>query len=283
MLSDYKSRELNLHRDDGYKFRIIPKFGDTEVPYAFELKTTNTSNNGNWGVYVESLFSSVGNVTQSVGGMLYSHANTLNTHTTDIANEVYSRHTGDVKLANDLFIESQTRASGDAVHTADIAAEVAARISGDYTLQQSLANETANRTAADTVHTQSIAQLGIDLAAESASRADHDTKIISDLNVQKDARIAGDAKLTTDLASESSARVLADSKLTSDLSAEVAARVADVANVNGRVDFVIHNTDPQALDSLSEIVAQFSANGSNFAARIAFLEGVVAELVAKVA
>ena len=53
-------------------------------------------------------------------------------------------------------------------------------------------------------------------------------------------------------------------------------------DLDGRIDFIVHNVDAAALDSLSELVSHFNNNGAGYAARLSFLEGVVAELVNKV-
>ena len=281
MFADYKSRELNLYRDEGYKFRVIPHTGDSDLPYAFELKTTNYSNAGNWGVYIESLFSSVGNVTRPVGSMLFTHEHQLSQLGASLMQETFDRQSNDTKLSGDLANEISARTAGDLVHTADIAAEVAARVAADYALQNSLNNEVANRQAADTVHTQSIAQAEINLSAEANARAAADTKLASDLSIESKARADADAATSAALATETASRLAEDTKLTQDLSAEVALRTSEVKRLDGRVDFIIHNVDPVALDSLSEIVSHFNNNGAGYAARLSFLEGVVQELLNK--
>ena len=58
-------------------------------------------------------------------------------------------------------------------------------------------------------------------------------------------------------------------------------RKSDINRLDGRIDFITSNVDGAAIDSLSEIVAQFSQNGQGYASRLSYLEAVVASLVNK--
>ena len=51
------------------------------------------------------------------------------------------------------------------------------------------------------------------------------------------------------------------------------------AKMTARVDFIVSNTNPSALDSLSEIVSHFSTNGQSYADRLTYLENVIIALV----
>ena len=53
---DYKSHELNLYfADNSKKFRVLPFLNDPETGSCFELKTTDSKNVGNDGIYIEYL------------------------------------------------------------------------------------------------------------------------------------------------------------------------------------------------------------------------------------
>lgn len=88
-----------------------------------------------------------------------------------------------------------------------------------------------------------------------------------------------EALLDTADADEKKRAQAAESKLTTDLSAESARALDKESKLDARIDFITHNTDPVAIDSLSEIVAQFSTNGQGYAERLTYLEGVVAALL----
>ncbi len=62
---------------------------------------------------------------------------------------------------------------------------------------------------------------------------------------------------------------------------EIVDRKNDINRLDGRIDFITNNVDGAAIDSLSEIVAQFSQNGQGYASRLSYLEAVVSALVAK--
>jgi hypothetical protein len=51
--------------------------------------------------------------------------------------------------------------------------------------------------------------------------------------------------------------------------------------LSDRIDFIVSNTNPFAIDSLYEIVSQFSQNGAGCADRLTYLEGAIAALVNK--
>ena len=55
MQTDYKSRELTLYNDGGYKLQVRPIDGSTDAGPGFSIKTTNLQNQGDWGVHVPML------------------------------------------------------------------------------------------------------------------------------------------------------------------------------------------------------------------------------------
>ncbi len=63
--------------------------------------------------------------------------------------------------------------------------------------------------------------------------------------------------------------------------AEVARATAAEEKLSERIDFITSNVNPAALDSLTEIVANFNANGVTYSNRLLWLEGVVQELLNK--
>ena len=63
--------------------------------------------------------------------------------------------------------------------------------------------------------------------------------------------------------------------------AEVARAQAAEGKLCDRIDFITSNTNPSALDSLTEIVNNFNVNGASYASRLTYLESVIAELVNK--
>jgi hypothetical protein len=142
-------------------------------------------------------------------------------------------------------------------------------------------------------------QLAADLYSESLTRASADENLTASLAAEGKIRADDDAKLTSDLAAEVADRKTAvsavDGKLTvertraldaegvvqANVEAEAKERVSEVKRLDGRIDFITNNADGAAIDSLSEIVAQFTQNGQGYASRLSYLEAVVSALVAK--
>ena len=134
--------------------------------------------------------------------------------------------------------------------------------SADSTLQTNINNEASARQSADTtlqnnINAEATARQNADTALDvrlDVLEADPVTKTYVD-NVKSTLESA-DTVLQGDLATEVSARQAA-------VSAEEAARIAADALLGTRIDNILNNTDPAALDSLAEVVAAFQAADSN--------------------
>ena len=143
------------------------------------------------------------------------------------------------------------------------------------------------------------AQIAADLYRETLTRASADETLTTNLAAEGNIRADDNAKLTTDLATEVSDRKAAvfavDRKLTvertraidaeavvqANVDAEAKERKSEVDRLEGRINFIANNVDGAAIDSLTEIIAQFSQNGQGYASRLSYLEAVVSALVAK--
>jgi hypothetical protein len=68
-------------------------------------------------------------------------------------------------------------------------------------------------------------------------------------------------------------------ELQGNIDTETADRVSEVARLDGRIDNALSNVDPAALDSLSEIVDKFNADGATYAQRLTDIEAALAALV----
>lgn len=139
------------------------------------------------------------------------------------------------------------------------AAEAAARASAVSGLESAIDAEEARALAAE-------AALQAEIEAEAAARA-------AAITSEATAREAADTALSVALDAETAARTAADSDLQDAIDAEAAARAAEDAAINTRIDNVLSNIDPEALDSLTEIVAAFQAADSS-------LEGTISSLAA---
>lgn len=281
MLSDTKSRELTLHRDDGYKFRIEKVVGNDDVGPCFSLKTTNSSGAGDWGVHIPGLKVDTMYGVRMVGPLLGTHEYKLISLDQNLQAETTRATGAEAKLQQNIESEAYTRQAQDQAHTGQIAQEVSDRQTGDFQLSTNLGFEVSRAQASELVLTNNVASVSAGLASEVSERKSEvvrlDAQILQEIQTRGNSvygeaqdRRAEDAKL--------SARC---DGLVAGAAAEVAERVSEVKRLDGRLDWITHNVDGAAIDSLSEIVAQFSQNGQGYAARLAWLEGVVADLVNK--
>ena len=160
------------------------------------------------------------------------------------------------EVKNSITAEAQTRADADSKLTTDLGAESKARADADSKLTADLEAEVKRATNLENGLWATI-QI---VEAESKTR---DAAIDVKIQFEKTRAETAEGKLTTDLGAEAKARQDADTKL------------------SDRIDFIVSNTNPSSIDSLSEIVAQFSQNGQGYADRLTYLENVVTALVNK--
>jgi len=278
---DYKSKELTLYNDGGYKLQVRPLDGSGDAGQGFSIKTTNLQNAGDWGVHIPMLRVDTMYGVRGVGSVIGMHEYYISQLNVSLPAEVVRATNAEASLQANINAEAAARLAQDNVHSASIAQEISDRQSGDYQLDVKLTNEVGRAQAAELVLTNNLAQTNLNVTAESKARADADSKINDAVSAEVKARGDADFKLTSDLAAESKARSDADIKLSGDVAAESAERKSEVKRIDGRIDFIVSNADPAALDSLSEIVANFNVNGASYASRLTYLEGVIAALVNK--
>ena len=278
---DYKSKELTLYNDGGYKLQIRQIDGSTDAGPGFSIKTTNLENVGDWGVHIPMIKVDTMYGVRNVGSLIGMHEYYISQLNVNLPAEVVRATNAEASLQANINAEAASRLSQDNTHSAQIAQEISDRQTGDYQLEVKIASETSRAQASELVLTNSLAQTDLDVAAEEKARADADSKINDAVSAEVKARGDADFKLTTDLSAESKSRADADSKLTSDLAFESAERKSEITRVDGRIDFIQSNVDPAAIDSLTEIVNNFNVNGASYASRLTYLEGVVAALVNK--
>lgn len=278
---DYKSKELTLYNDGGYKLQVRPIDGSTDAGPGFSIKTTLLSGAGDWGVHIPMLKVDTMYGVRAVGSMIGMHEYYISQLNVNLPAEVVRATNAEASLQANINAEAAARLSQDNAHSASIAQEINDRQTGDYQLDVKVSSETARAQSAELVLTNSIAQTDLDVEAEEKARIAADSKINDAVSAEVKARGDADFKLTTDLGAESKARLDADTKFSSDLAFESGERKSEIKRVDDRVSFLTANTDPAALDSLAEVVANFNVNGASYASRLSWLENVVAQLVNK--
>jgi len=197
-----------------------------------------------------------------------------------VATESSTREAADDLLEGQITAEATTRANADnALDTRATALE------SEMTLTQ-----TSVGVATDGAY---VSRTGSNFLDTAVSLKDESTKLDVALKSEETARIAADNTLTNNLNSEISSRTSGDASLQSQITAEVGratsveqANAANIATnatsisdeatraqtaeaaVNARVDFIVSNTDPAALDSLTEIVTAFGDADSDLTSLI---------------
>ncbi len=124
---DYKSRELNLFRDDGYKLRVEPVIGNDDVGPSFILKTTNLAGAGDWGVYIPGLRVDTMYRVRMVGPLLGTHEYKLISLDQNLQVETTRAVAAEGKLQSSIDTEAATRSAQVASLSSQIAVEVADR------------------------------------------------------------------------------------------------------------------------------------------------------------
>lgn len=281
MMPDRKSRELTLHRDDGYKFRIEKVVGNDDLGPCFSLKTTLQNGAGDWGVYIPGLRVDTMYGVRMVGPLLGTHEYKLISLDQNAQAETSRAVAAETKLQQNVDSETAARVATDNYHTAQIAQEISDRQTGNQQLEIKLNSEVSRAQASELVLTNNVATVSAGLASEVSDRKSEvvrlDARILQEIQTRGDS-VYGEAVLREAADVKLGARC---DGLVSSVAAEVADRKSEVARLDGRLNFISSNSDPTSLDSLSEIVSNFSINGASYASRLAWLEEVVQELVNK--
>jgi hypothetical protein len=317
MMADYKSKVVYVQKD-GYVFRLKPEtqpgsslYDDLQTP-VMDLRFSNSkTGDACWPIYAEQLLTNVAGEKKGIGPMLFDHKNRVQGLEYRMSNEEGTRAQADMDLEGKVYTESVIRASGDSKLASDLASSVASlqqmdnglfatisievndRTTADVKISSDLAFETASRIAAVNTLTTSVAETDIDVAAEVSERKSEvvrlDARILQEIQTRGDSvynesvlRTAEDAKLSTrcdvltsDLSTESKARLA----LKTEFDAEVLLARFEEKKLSDRIQFIVSNTDPAHIDSLAEIVASFGQSSGLLVQRVAFLEGIVQELV----
>ena len=186
-------------------------------------------------------------------------------NTSDIAQEVLDRIAGDAANSAEVQAEASTRAAAiQAEQTARqnaITAETNARILADNGLQAQI-DALDTSTSGDVAGLQAqITSNDNDIAAlqSRAGTIEADYALQSALTAEISRATAAEGVNAQAISDEESRATAAEGVIASDLAQEVIDRQNADAVLQGQIDFIKDNTDPVALDSLTEIVAAFQA------------------------
>jgi hypothetical protein len=278
---DYKSHELNLYSDDN-KCHLFFKDGQLNPQWApgfgqgqkFQyVRYTQVDDGGYMHPIVVAGLHYL-DTNGFVSGVAWSFYEVK----TSITDEAKARNDADIKIATDL--QTEVKARQDAID-----AEAKARSETDQSIISTIVAE-------NKMHTDNFNLLGAQIvsenkarvaavSAETKARQDADANLLSAIQTVEADSKTRDSALDVVISQERSRAEGAESSLSGRIDTEIMDRKSDINRLDGRIDFITSNVDGAAIDSLSEIVAQFSQNGQGYASRLSYLEAVVSALVAK--
>ena len=174
--------------------------------------------------------------------------------------------------------DAATKAYVDAASTSsssDLSAETAARIAADTNLQSQITALSGSTDGKDS-------DLQDAINAEESARIAADAVLQNNIDAEAAVRASADLALTGDISDEADARIAGDNAITAALNTEIGDRQSGDNALQTQIDFITSNTDPAALDSLTEIVAAFQSADDSITGvvtsnttRISALEGSV--------
>ena len=282
-VQSYKSKVLNLYSaDELQQFKIVP--GGDKVQFEYKQGTNDK--------FVDFHKLSVEDVDVHTK-MFDNEQKTADEKAraqgieaglqTDLDAEIKRAGDAEQAIQTALDVEKARVQAQEANEQAALQAEVLARETKDLQIDQAISNEASTRAAADSVHTQAI--------VDEQTRAQGEEKKIDDKFEAY--KTANDSRATSDEQEFVSYKNSNDSKLDDHIAAFDSQKLKQVADnlqekaraetaeqgLQSQITSILSNTDPASLDSLSEIVSKFNADGVTYANRLTALESVVQALV----
>ena len=208
---------------------------------------------------------------------------------TNVETDLYAKTTSllntDTSFAIQLAAETKARQDTDVALDGKITFEKNRALAAEDLLNVSLNAEIKRATDADTKHTA-------DLKAEETRAMGRETALQSQLYQETLQRIDAETKLTSDLNAEISTRIEGVNAVTSDLKTKyeaidtafgnfVAVATSRDEYLNQKCDFIMKNTDPAAIDSLSELVNRQNSVALGVYSRLQMLEDILSTLIGR--
>ena len=189
------------------------------------------------------------------------------------------------KSSDGLASEVSSRTSAVTSVASALAQEVADRIGAVSTLTNSIANEATARGAADGVHTSAIASNASAITSEAKRADDEEKRIVGLITTEAAARVAQNIATMGDVVGYNGRALTAEAGLQTALNAEVTARglaldqaqsgAATALGVESaraqaaedaltvRINNVLSNITPAAIDSFTEVVSALNSSGGS--------------------
>ena len=291
----YKSSAINLYAKDesGSRLKLYDASGDgkfTSVVKNFTLAFSAAGESGasnNHVVHIPQVHTLVSGYPMGVGWALGDLRSSRDTLVSGLAQEIVDRDAAilveknralgvEAQLQTDLNAEVNRSTQADTNFAVSLAQEVSDRKAGDSTNANNLTFEVNRAVAAEGVIQSNLdAEVARAQAAEvvNANAIAAEQKRASDEEVRIEAKLDGIKAADEQRfgAIELSVSDL-ESKHVNELAQEVNDRTIAFNNLQSQINNVLSNSDPASLDSLSEIVAKFNADGSTYASRLNTIE-----------
>lgn len=298
MLSDPYSRKLKIRSNDGvHRLKVSDGKGSDKTqgfgasqPYVYLDYSDNASEQQRQPVVINALHY-VGQSNEPVG-VSWKFYDVGNKHDAEVARASYAESQLDAKVEqyktehDEALQEEADRAIGveDGLLTA-IQGEVSGRQTADFNLNTLITAESKTARASELVLTNAVAQLDLDGKAETKERKSEVVRLDASILTEKQQRESADAN-------EAQLRESADAKLQASVDAlsytsagginvEKARAEAVEAGLQNQISALLNNTDATALNSLAELVTQYSQYNTSLVSRVSQLEAVLADLVEK--
>lgn len=285
----YKSHELRLFSGDGLEMLHLKETSMAEpgneqntVNKFFRLELKSVSGNTNSRMVVVpqlAVHSKTGSYVVPVGWTL----GTLEEAVVRIDGELFQKTQQLSGLEADytdlIDTERTARVAQDTLHTNAINSEITTREQNDFLLSGRIIQEVNDRIAVNSAINQSIAANTASISDEVKRATSAEGGLALSLSNHRVDLDAADLALGGRITSEITDRKTADSALVDSLASEAKDRYDADQTLSARIDFITHNVSPGALDSLSEIVNKFNADGATYASRLTAIESVLAELL----
>ena len=281
MSVDYKAHVLNLYDDsNGHHFQVSPGLDKVNMSYDGGLLPINfpTLHANDVDVFLKMSENKQEIDNEVARALLAEQANT-----DALALNRSELNAEDALLRADIDSEVARATQIDDNFALSLATEVSDRQAGDQTLTTDLAFEVSRATAAEgVINANHNSEVALARQEEARIETKHDNYVLSNdgrvllvETTHANYVVANDARSAQ---IESNASDLADKQQT-DHDQEIADRQAAVLNLQTQINSILSNSDPSALDSLSEIVASFQADGASYVSRLNSIEAALQELI----
>lgn len=215
---------------------------------------------------------------------LSARLDTEETKSTSLQSQItaeVSRASGEESRIEGRLNSEITRATGaEAANASNISDEIVARAVADNQVRTDLGADIVAAEAAAKAHAESqddtmIGDATVDGTSGNTvtdriatAKAEAIIESSNSVAIENAARIAGDSDLNARVDQEIADRLAGDAANSAEVAAEQARAEGAEANLQSQVDFITSNTDPAALDSLTEIVDAFQSADSDMSALI---------------